>query len=109
MMPATDALTPYPLFAGMEARAARSRLVAALRAARHSAGAVLVAEGAEASELIVAIPGRCPLDGVGAERTRNRDRSSDLPPPREIVGVEERVQHARRRRLDDDRLLEMET
>lgn len=56
-MPATDALSPYPLFAGVEPGPARDRLLAALRPARHAAGTVLVAEHAEASELILLVKG----------------------------------------------------
>src|SRR5689334_20955548 len=56
-MPATDALSPYPLFRGMEPGPARDRLVAALQPAHHPAGTVLVAEHAEASELILLVRG----------------------------------------------------
>ena len=63
---------------------------------------------AEPSQLVVAVTGRCPLDGIGAQRTRDGDRAHDLPPLRQIVGIEERVQDALRWRLHDDGLLEVE-
>jgi hypothetical protein len=54
---AADALTPYPLFAGMEDGPARQRLIAALRPSQHPAGSVLVEENADAAELILLVRG----------------------------------------------------
>src|SRR6266508_1097248 len=57
---------------------------------------------AEPAEDLVAILGRCPLDRIGPERPRRRDRARDLPPRVQRRGVEEGFQHPPRRRGDDD-------
>ena len=56
---------------------------------------------AQAPEHLVAEVGRLPLDRVRTEHPRRGDRVRDLPPGVERVGIEERLQHAPRRRRDD--------
>ena len=56
-MTSDDVLAQYPLFNGMEDGPARQRLVAALTPAHHASGTVLVAEKAEAADLMLLVRG----------------------------------------------------
>src|SRR5262249_46304336 len=63
-------------------------------------------DAAEATEEIVGVDGRRPLDRVDSHRPRRRHRARGLPPRGQRLRIEERGEHARRRRADEKRMLE---
>src|SRR4030095_3431751 len=50
--------------------------------------------------------GGVPLDRVDAERTRHAQRTRHMPPRRERIVIEERIEHHRGRRVDGETVSE---
>src|SRR5262249_10763518 len=60
-------------------------------------------DAAESSQDFISKVSRLPFDRVRPQRARCRDRADSLPPRAQRGRIEKCVEHARRRRADDDR------